>query len=275
MRKIIVVIFLVFFLNPLFSQDIFEGNKIWYSNYLHKKLNQKVYFTNYLLFSFNTNPHSFSFLQNDLAANYTLSKKVSINFAYSYAMYNWTKAYLSAYDQRISYLNTIGFNRISLGGSYEFKFKRFWKLDQDFAAQLYFPQLEKYQYRFEYSMKLSFKESKTQFRITPFIQGSLYYYLNGVPIYYYTDAGDVGDYKSPNGLHRYRTKFGITFRPLKNRRKISMVIYYCMQKEFNIRGIGNDLNVTSPAGGSMNSRNIVYPFNNYNIYGIQLNLFLR
>ncbi len=274
MKNKLFLILVVLFTQPVFSQDILDGDKVWYSTYLNYKLNKKIYFDDYLLLSFNGLQHSFSFFQNDFNINYALSKKATLYAGYSYAMYNWIPEYKTAYSQNISAVSTIGFNKAEVGGKYDISIGKNFKIDQDLAAQFYFPQLEKYQFRFEYSIKLSYKERKTSFRFTPFVQGVIFYYQNGIPVHYYKDDGSLGDYKSPNGFHRYRAKFGLSFRPIKSFKSMGIVLYYNIQKEFNISGFGNDLNIKTPLGNITNTQNIIYPFNNYNVFGIQLNFFL-
>ena len=274
MKNKITLILVVLFAQNVFAQDILSGDKVWYSAYLHHKLNKKIYFDDYLLVSFNGLSHTFSFLQNDLNINYKLSKKSTLYAGYSYAVYNWIPQYKTAYSQNISIFKTIGFNKIAIGGKYRNNLGKHFKLYHDLSAQFYFPQLEKYRFRFEYSLKLSYKEQKTIFKFSPFVQGSIYYYQNGIPTHYYNADGSLGDYKSPNGFHRYRVKFGLSFRPIKNIKKIGMVLYYTMQKEFNISGFGNNINIKTGVGNFTNTQNTIYPFNNYNVYGIQLNFFL-
>lgn len=266
-------------MKPVFSQDVLDGSKVWYSSYLYHKLNKKIYIDDYLLVSFNALQHSFSFLQNDLSINYELSKKSAIYFTYSRAMYNWTPAYKDLYVQPITSFNTIDFNRLAIGGKYDIKFKKYWKLDQDLSAQFYFPQLEKYQSRFTYDVKIAFKSKKMPLQLSPFITESIFYYQNGIPTFYYNEDGSLGDYKSPNGFHRIRTKFGLSFHPVKTIKKLGVIVYYSMQKEFNIPGLGNDLNISSPGNsGDVQKvtlpQRVIYPFNDYNVFGIQLNLFL-
>lgn len=274
MKKIVGIYLLLIFIKPCFSQDLLEGDKPWYSLYINHTLNKKIYIDDCLLASFNGLQHSFSFLQNDISFNYRCSKKVDVYFRYSYAAYNWTRAYKEVYAQPVSVFNTIGFNRIAIGGKYDLKFRKYWRFDQELGAQFYFPQLEKYQYRFQYNVRLTYRRKKMPMRLRPFVQASLFYYLNGIPDFYYNEDGSLGEYKSPDGLHRYRVKYGVSFRPVKSIKKLNMVLYYNTQKEFNLPGLGNDLNVTSPLQESKDIQRIKYPLNNYNVYGIQLNLFL-
>ena len=270
--KLILFFFLSF---KLFSQDLLDGDKVWYSTYLNKKINKRFYVDDYFLVAFNGARHSFSFVQNDLALNFRVNRFTNISMMYSRSMYNWNKSYKNVYSQSITALNTIDFNRFALGINHTLRLSPKLRLKQYFNVQYYFPQLEKYQFRFKYDAKISYSFKKTKFRFRPFITQSLFYYLNGIPAFYYTESGGIGDYSSPNGIHRSRTKIGVSFRPIKKVKNFSIVAYYTMQKEFNIKGFGNDLNIHQPiSSNGVNPSRVVYPFNSYNVFGLQFNVFL-
>lgn len=273
--KYISVLLLFICLNT-YSQDLLDGNKIWYSSYLNKKINQRIYLDDYLLIGFNGTGHSFSFYQNDLALNYRQNRFLTFVFMYSFSAYNWNLSYKNTYIQPITSFNTINFNRFALGMNYDYHFNKQLKVKQYLTFQYYIPSLEKYQARIKYDARLSYQIKKSKHRIKPFITQSFFYYLNGRPNFYYSTDGSIDRYASPNGIHRSRTKIGVSFRPLKDMKKLYFVAYYTIQKEFNMRNYGNDLNILQPSSSSSNlspSKTII-PFNSYNIYGFQVNYFL-
>lgn len=273
--KYILILLLLISLNT-HSQDLLDGNKIWYSSYLHKKVNQRFYISDYTLMGFNGRAHSFSFFQNDIALNYRQNRFLSFVFMYSFSTYNWISSYKNTYKQPITFFNTINFNRLALGVNYDFHINKQLKLKQYLTFQFYIPRLEKYQARIKYDARLSYQLKESKHRIKPFIIQSYFYYLNGRPNLYYNADGSIDKYASPNGIHRSRTKLGISFRPLKNVKKLYLVPYFTIQKEFNIKNFGNDLNILQPSSlsSTLSPTRTVIPFNSYNIYGIQINYFL-
>ncbi len=282
MKKRFLVLTLLFVAFKLsFSQDLFLGNKLWYSAYIYKKINKKIYTDAYILNGYNVNNHSFSFLQIDFAINYKFDKKQTVYVGYSPSIYQWIPSYSIKYGSSISPLGTVYFSRLFTGYKYRVKLFKGLRLKNDLGAQFYFPRLEKYQFRFTYKAKFYWYDKNWPLKISPFTQLSLYYYLNGIPAIYYNDNGEFAGYKSPNGLHRYRLKLGFSIKPFKQYKKISLVMYYAIQREFNISGLGNDLNVTKP--GSANdivypftpqTSKVRYPFNGFDILGFQINIIL-
>ena len=110
-------------------------------------------------------------------------------------------------------------------------------------------------------------------RLKPFIQGAMYYYLNGVPVDYYDADFNVIETASPNGPHRIRLKLGTGFSPIKKNKSINLILYYGYNMEFNINGWGNKLNFLRPSLSGKRTFT-TYGFNNYSIVGLQLNYFL-
>ena len=253
------------------AQDLLQGNKNWYSTYLYFKLGKRFFIDDYLLDGYDTQGHKFSFVQNDLAINYKVSKKLTAFIGCANYIYKWNPTFLSAYNNQVSRLGTISFVRASVGLKYKFHFLKNFEMDQSLAFQSYYPSLEKYQSRIAYSNQLSFSSKKIVWSLTPFAQVGLYYYLNGIPSMYYDNDGQMSGYYSSDGLHRARIKFGIKMKPLKNNNKFGVIFYYCIQKEFNMNELGgHDLN-TSRNVPITEKQTVTYPFNNYNIYGVQLN----
>ena len=279
MRKIGVgiILSLIIFIQNAFGQDLLLGNKIWYGSYVYQKISNKFFFDAYLLYSFDAFNHTFSFNQNDLSINYKLNSKQSIYAGYTQSFYKWQPFY-NKYNKTISPLQTISFNRVFVGYKYRLNIFPQLRLRNNFGSQYYFTQLEKYQFRFSYKGKLYWLNKNWPMKLKPFTQVSLYYYQNGIPIIYYDNQGNISSFKSPNGLHRYRLKFGISLKPVKKIKQLGITVYYAIQREFNLKGFGNDLNVVRP--GTTND--IVYsftpqvsgvknPFNNFNIFGFQIN----
>ena len=213
----------------------------------------------------------------DLSINYKLNPKQSIYAGYTQSFYKWQPFY-DKYNKTISPLQTISFNRIFAGYKYRLNIISRLRLRNNFGVQYYLTQLEKYQLRFTYKGKLYWYDKNLPMKLKPFIQTSLYYYQGGIPIIYYDNQGNIDSFKSPNGLHRYRLKFGISLKPVKKVKQLGITIYYAIQQEFNLKGFGNDLNVVRPGttadiaySFTPQVSGVKYPFNNFNILGFQIN----
>lgn len=263
---------LVFSLSTLgFSQDLSNNHKLWYGNYLYYRLNPKLYLDNFLLLGFEAKGHSFSFLQNDFNVNLKLTKDLYIFTGFANYVYDWNQSYNGVYGNKISRFGTISFFRGNLGLKYKNSFGKRIEMGHVLSFQTYIPTLEKYQSRIMYSNQISYKNENWDMELTPFVQGTVYYYLNGVGTSYYNNEGNFVGFYSPNGLHRMRTKIGVKFKPF-NTSKVTIALYYSMQREFNFPTFGgHDLEITRNVPIT-ERQNTVYPFNNYNIIGTQINI---
>ncbi len=280
-KTLFVLIILYAFLQNVFSQDLLSGNKIWYSTYINYKLNKRLFIDAYLLNGFDAIPHSFSFNQNDFAINYKINKKQTAYFGYTQSFYKW-QPYYDKYDKFISVFHTISFNRLFAGFKYKLNIFSHFKMQNDIGAQYYLTQLEKYQIRFTDKAKIYWYNKNWPMKIVPSVQLSVYYYQSGIPLVYYNDLGNIISFKSPNGLHRYRVKFGFSFKPFKSFNQLGIKLYYAIQREFNIKGFGNDLNVIRPGTitdilypYTPSPYGVKYPFNNFKIFGVQINFILK
>ena len=256
------------------AQDLLESNKIWYSSYIYKKIDNRWFADAYLLTSVNGDDHSFAFNQNDFTLNYKLNRKLSVMGGYSFSFYKWLPSYEHRYAQDISPFGTISFHKFSAGITHKFKYRELpFQFKHDLVAQYFVPKLEKYQIRLVYKLKASYRNKNLPLNMVPFAQAFVYYYLNGTPLFYYDDEGGIEDYASPNGIHRVRLKGGVKITPIKRWSNFNAVVYYAYNKELNF-GPGNDLNVRRPipVENPERFRQITdVPFNNYGIIGFQLN----
>lgn len=269
--KHIVICLLTVCSSRAISQDLSQDQKLWYSSYLYFKLNNKFFVDDYILNGYNAQGHSFSFVQNDLNLNYRITKKMTVFTGMANYIYQWNSIYNQSYAGPISRLGTISYLRGNIGLKFKCKIFKTFEMDQSLAFQTYYPSLEKYQSRVSYSNQLSFVKKGTPLSFSPFVQMGLFYYLNGIPSIYYDKDGNYEGYYSSNGIHRIRLKFGLKMKPFKKQDKFGMVLYYCIQKEININGFGgHDLNTSRPAPITT-PQTINYPFNNYNILGVQFN----
>lgn len=253
------------------AQDLIAGSKTWYSTYLYFKLNKHFYIDDYILNGYNTEGHTFSFVQNDLALNYKLTKRLTGFVGVANYIYKWNPSYKGVYNNPVSRFGTISFLRGSVGLKCDFKFFKKFEMDQSLSFQYYYPSLEKYQSRIAYGNKISFTSRKAVWSLSPFIQAGLFYYLNGMPTMYYDSDGQFEGYYSSDGLHRARLKIGLKMKPFKKSKNFGMVLYYCVQKEFNMDQLGGHPLNTSSNRPMDQQQVIIYPFNNYSIYGVQFN----
>lgn len=282
MKKSIFIVFIVFLIQPESQAQEAGQSRIWFGNYTSVKLDKRWFVDNYLLTSIGAKDNKFSFVQNDLALNYRLSRVQSIYAGYSNIQLRNLRVYEQRYDNEVTSFNTLSFNRVFVGYKHLNKLSRILRLKHDIGAQFYFPSFQKFKYRFTYRSKLYLRNRKWPLELSPFTQFSLYYYQGGNPIVGELEGeegeeGEDGDldslatevvrFQAPNGFHRYRIKAGISFKPIESIPNLGVVLYYAFNKEFNINGLGNNLHVLDPEEGRTH-----YRFNNYAIYGIQINL---
>lgn len=271
--KFLILITIIFTFNTvkMMAQDLTQDQKIWYSSYVLLKINKKIYLDNYLLNGYNAEGHKFSFIQNDFALNYKFSKKFIAFVGVANYFYKWSSIYNQSYSGSISKMGTISYIRGSVGLKFKFHFLKNFEMDQSIGFQSYYPSLEKYQSRIVYNNQISFSHKKLPLKLTPYAQIGLFYYLNGTPSLYYTNQGEYDGYYSSTGLHRMRVKLGVKMKPIKSNDHFGVSIYYCFQNEFNLNSLGGHPLNTSRNVPNVSSQTIIYPFNNYNIVGVQFN----
>ena len=269
--KIIIVICLLLFATLVKSQDVELGRKVWYSNYTFVKINSRFSIDNFLVFSFDKDKNNrFGFAQTDLGLNYHYNKKLKFFIAYSNSQFRYSDFYLKRYKSEPNSLGFMTFQRLGLGVQYIWKINRNFKLTNKLVGQYYFPTLEKYKFRYVYITTLAFKHRKLPLKLKPFVQSFLYYYSGGLEYDYINTNNGLVEPASPNGIHRVRFRGGASIKPFSNFKPLSLKIYYGIQKEFNTR-YGNDINVQK-IGTYTGNVYTKMKFNNYSIFGLQLNL---
>jgi len=275
-----IIIFLAFMLSGFVGISQTDANnelKPFYSFYLHKKLNYRWSIDNYSVFSMKSFQHDFWLAQFNFGANYRINRLYTFSFGYGIAFYKygnaawWDRHYP---DVSPNFMNTVGFNSLNLMIKRDDNIGNKFKLSNRFIIQRYFPKFEKYQTRLQYNVKFSYRKNDLPARLKPFVQGALYYYRKGVPVDYYDENFNVVETSAPNGLHRYRFKLGTSINPLKKNSRLRFVLYFALNREFNVSWLGNDLNTPRPSSTG-NTIFTTYKFNNYNILGFQVNYFFK
>tara|TARA_Y100000589_G_scaffold312872_1_gene333652 strand:- start:2051 stop:2869 length:819 start_codon:yes stop_codon:yes gene_type:complete len=254
------------------SQDLTNNQKLWLSNYTFVKLNSRFSLDNFYVMSYDLHKNNrFGFAQTDLGFNYHLNKKLRFFMAYSNSQFRFLNSYYNRYDREPNSLGYMTFHRFGLGTQYIYKINRNFRVINRVVAQFYTPKLQKYKYRHMHVFTINYRHRKLPFRIRPFAQSFLYYYSGGFDYEYKNETSEV-ESAPPNGLHRYRIRFGFSFKPLPKVKLLTLKAYYGFQQEFNTPW-GNDLNVERIGNYTGN----VYTdmkFNNYIIWGVQFNLIL-
>jgi len=262
----------------IFAQDLEEGSNLWTSNYVFVRLNSRLSIDNFSLASFNLQREGrFGFFQNETGLNYDIDRSNRILMTYSNGQYNFRSIYEDLYDKGPNVLNRFTIHRFGLGYQHRHRFNRNWRMANKLVAQYYIPTLEKYRFRWMYVNTLEFRHRKLPMDLRPFTQFYLYYYSGGLEFEYASEeANEEGEFirlASPNGLHRYRWRTGFSFRPIAQWDFLSIKAYFALQREFNTPW-GNDLNVQQSFENEEGELEggLGLPFNNFRIYGLQLNL---
>ncbi len=274
MRKFVYIVIVILTL-PLVSHgqegDVTNEIKPFYSVYLNKKINYRWSVDIYSLAAMKSMSHDFWLAQFNLGAKYKINRFYTFGFGYGISLYKYSIWWDSHYPQKPNFLNTVTFHTISAEIRRNDNLGRSLRLSNRLIVQQYIPRFEKYQTRIQYNVKLSYRRGNLPIALKPFVQGALYFYLNGEPISYYDDNFNLVEVAPPNGFHRYRVRFGTSFRPVPKYKKLSIVLYFALNREFNFSWLGKDINVPNPPQNGVIYTS--YQFNNYNILGAQVNYF--
>ncbi|MEM8894648.1 MAG: hypothetical protein AAGC88_08730 [Bacteroidota bacterium] len=246
----------------------------WYSTYINKRINHRWSADMFGLVAMRSMDNDFWLTQVNVGMNYRINRFWTFYFGYGHARYKYTGAWWDRHypDLEPGIFNTVGFNSVNLSLKRLDPIGRNFSMSNRFIVQKYFPRFEKYGTRLQYALRFDYRRRNLPLAFRPFVQGAIFYYLDGVPANYYDEDFEVVDFASPDGLHRYRVRIGFRVNPIPSNRRLNMVFYWGYNREFN--GSGNDLNFERPSASGRRTF-ITYPFNNYSILGVQLNLFLR
>ncbi len=270
---IYILIFIIGFpLTGVGQGDVSNEMKPFYSAYLNKKINYRWSADFYSLFAMKSMSQDFWLSQFNFGANYRINRLYTFSFGYGFSLYKYSPWWDNHYPQSPNFLNTVTFHILNVGVERNDNIGKKLKFSNKIVIQQYAPRFEKYQTRIQYNTKISYRKKDLPITLRPFLQGAIYYYLNGVPVSYYDENLNLVEVASPNGFHRYRIRLGTSFKPVKKNQNLSFSLYLAWNREFNISGLGNDINVPRPSRTGTRIYTS-YQFNNYNILGTQVNYF--
>jgi hypothetical protein len=248
------------------GQDKKPGFKTWFDYTVEYNFKKSFTLSFNQILSFNTNPYRLGFIQNDFGFDYRIKRRMYVGAGYVWSLFPDSQSLRDRYSLDPNIIGMLDFNRFYVDYSYKHTFfsKRV-LLKHKASFQYFWPQLRKYRYRITYSAKFYFKIRHFPWRGVPFLENKFYIYLDGIPANYYDlQTGEIVATKPPNGLHRYRLKTGVRFRPAKARFYFTPYVFF--QREFNTGLVpGNDLNILNPTTNSYSNT-----FNNYYVVGFNL-----
>ncbi|MGD1846058.1 MAG: hypothetical protein ACFB10_11750 [Salibacteraceae bacterium] len=253
------------------------GTRPFYSLYLHKKLNQRFSVDAFTLVGMRSTKQDFWLAQYQLGVNYRLNRLYSVSVGFGQSMYpyrnaSWWERHYPELEPNS--LNAATFNTLNFRVKRDDWIGRSLKLSNRVIVQHYFPKFEKYQTRLQLNTRLGYRRANLPLALKPFVQGAVFYYLNGVETDFYDEELEYDFTAPPDGWHRYRVRIGTSFRPIKDYRKLSLVVYYALNREFNLEALGGG-QLNTPRPSQVSDRVFTNnPFNNYNIFGVQVNYFL-
>ncbi len=245
----VLFLFVLFSVQVVHAQDLPLGLKNYYNLGLDMRLSKRWTARVKQLYGFDVRPnYQLRLLLNTLSVEYRLNRSVRVELAYRPMYFRGNTRFL-------------WYHRISARTSHSQRLGNFrWK--NSMTAEWFFPQQVKYKYRFIGTSRLYFPAIHF-WRARPYVQGQLYYYLDGKPLKYYDDNGEWLVTQAPNDFHRARFSVGMRFRPSK---VLRLSLYATLQKEFNTNFTKNrDINVPNKSGSK-----IRYAFNDYTIIGASL-----
>jgi len=252
--RLIKLFFLLCLFNTLSAQDIESGLNSYYSYSIDYRLNKKSRIKFGQLYCINP-PYRLQYIQQKVGWSHRLHKKWDVNAYYKVMFFRGNNRNLWYHR-----LSTELKRRDELFGL---------PLQNSINSEFFFPRLNKFQYRFIYTLKYSFKNKILPLRATPYIKYQLYYYLNGKPLNYYDESGEVLlASQSPNDFHRFRLGGGIRFRAAKY---FYITLYYTWQEEFNTLLTKNrEINILNQS-----QTKIKYPYNDYQVIGLSLSYSIK
>ncbi len=271
----LIIIGIVSFFNAIQAQDLFTGTKFWSGISMQKSIAKKNKIELEVLHSRNTNDFSFSFHQTSIFWQRKFADNLWWKAGYSLGNYQWNLTTYRSLGFIPNNYGLITIHRFSAAIIHKIKLSKHLKMKQILVPQYYLTPLSKYRLRTLYRLKLYYAKSKLPLKASPFVEGLLYHYFGGTPVIYSSDK-----YRSPNGIHRYRIKAGIKIKPVKSW-KMRVILYYLYQQEFNINGLGQELNYLRPVRNTFTypsspyKSNVLNPFNNYQVIGIHLTLSIK
>ncbi len=238
--------------SDLAAQDLPLGFKNYYNIGLDMRLSKRWTARVKQLYGFDVRPdYQLRLLLNTVSLEYRTSRATRLEVAYRPMYFRGNTRYL-------------WYHRISARASHSWRFDNRMRWKNSLTAEWFFPQQPKYKYRFIWTSRI-YLPSVLPWRGRPYLQGQLYYYLDGKPLKYYDENGEWLVTQSPNDFHRYRLSIGARFRP---NRVLRLSVYYTLQQEFNTNLTQNrDINVPNRTG-----TDIRYDFNNYTILGASLTI---
>lgn len=275
MKKVIITLFVLLCMHwgAISQTDTSNELKPFYALYIKKKINFRWSVDLYALTAMKSMKQNFWLSQYNLGVNYKINRFYEASLGYSTSFYGYgNEKWWKEHYPNIN-ANTFGtatFQALSLRIKRDNNIGRKFRLSNRVILQHYFPRFEKYQTRIQYNAKFSYRKRDLPVSIRPFAQGAIYYYLNGVPIDYFDTNLNFLKNSSPNGFHRYRIKLGATLVPIPSVKKLTFVVYYAINREFNLGSFGNNLNTPRPSTSGTGIFTS-YQFNNYNIFGTQIN----
>ena len=243
------------------TQDVAPGFKNWYIAGLTARVSPVTSIKFSQLYAIDTQAEDqrLEFTQTTLAGSFRMSKKLSTSFGYKQSV-------LRGEDENKQFHRV--FTDLSLSSNLSEK----WRMKNTVTAEYHWPQLRKFQYRFIYTNKISFKNKKWPLRASPYIKNQVYYYLGGRPMTYYLDVPEDGEgeevedriVQSPNDFHRYRFTGGVRMRLTRG---LYATVFYTWQKEFNTPFTNyRDIHVPNRSGTRIRA-----PFNDYSLVGLSVN----
>lgn len=242
-------------------------HRVWYKNYVSVKLHPKWSIDNSLMSGMRNVRHRFSFVQVGFGVTHRFNRFWSSRLAYEHTFFRHSGWWEENYDLEPRALNTVQFKSVSLNLKRRDNIGERFRLIQTIEGKFFTPRYQKFQTRLRYGVHFGYRKKNLPLRMRPFVSASVYYYLGGEEVEYESEE-DVFE-AAPNGLHRAFLRLGVNIKPIKSKWAPSITLYYGFNREFNFL-FGNPLNVE--VGGEEESE-VLLPFNNYGVFGLQLNWF--
>lgn len=244
--------------NSLTAQINSGTVKTWYSLSVNTRLTKNLSATFGQFYGFDVDPYEKGFGQKSFRLSFKGGKHLSLSAGYS-------KTTVSGKEQ--------GKSKSRFYGGVSWKSKLgVWRISNGLRYEKHSQEEKRYSGRVIYSFLLRPKSKLLvpKIRLTPFLGTQFYYNIGGKPLRQYDSDGTKLAKVAPYGLHRFRVRWGISFKPVK---AVKFTFYNMYQKEFNTKGAINNhhqINVENPE-----TKHISRRFSNYLVFGVNAKLYLR
>jgi hypothetical protein len=246
-RKLIAALIFLFVSNSINAQsEIKNWNAVLLNLSVTKKFD--VRFSHLRSYEIN-NKYNNNFNQSSVSLNYNITSRISVLAG------GMITEFPSSATQT---------QRVYVRATYKLPVAKIVNWSNSIQAEVYSKQEDRYNKRFVYISRIALQKRISILNLQPSVTYWLYYNSGGDAVQYYDADGNKTVKRSADGIHRGRLYLNLNSKITK---KLSLSVYYMMQREFNfLTDPYHYINIKRPSG------RVTRPFDNYNVIGATISL---